>query len=308
MLSSLQQSILATLAYFDMFEYPLTLLELQRYLFKISPEQNGVKYSLSEIESAWRGDEYLQRQIRFQAGWFYLRGRDELPARRAERYLLAVKKFKRARRTAAILARLPFVRQINVCNSLAFSNARAESDIDLFVVTAPGGVWWARGAALALLKLLRRRPEICLSFFVDEDNLDLSGLRMAPDDIYLAFWLVSLYPLYAAPGTQSLLPANAWLTDYLLQPTVPEAHPGPIRRTPARARIWLEYGLRIFSGLAGRAQLAVMPPAVKSRLFQNTDVVIKPGVLKFHTNDRRGQYWGEFNKRLLVIKTIAALD
>ncbi len=306
MLSPLHQSILITLAYFDMFDYPLTLMELQRYLFKAEPQQAGIKYSLAEIESAWREDEYLQRQIRFENGWFYLRGRDGLPALRSECYRLAAGKFKRAGRVVKILARLPFVRAVAVCNSLAYGNARAESDIDLFIVTAAGGVWWARGLALTLLKLLGLRPEFCLSFFVDEDNLNLSDLRLAPDDIYLAYWLATLYPLFSAEDVYpSLLAANAWPWDYILQMPALAPHPARLGQSKLPGRALAEYCLRPFSGLAARAQLAVMPPAVKSRVGQNTEVVIMSGVLKFHTNDRRQKYWEEFNKRLLVIKTIS---
>lgn len=47
----------------------------------------------------------------------------------------------RARKYAKILRFFPGIRRIWVCNSLSMNAADADSDIDLFIETAPGGLW-----------------------------------------------------------------------------------------------------------------------------------------------------------------------
>ena len=44
MLTNLEQSILAALVYFDIFDYPLTLLEIQRYLLAIEKGEAVAEY------------------------------------------------------------------------------------------------------------------------------------------------------------------------------------------------------------------------------------------------------------------------
>lgn len=47
----------------------------------------------------------------------------------------------RARKYAKFLRHLPGIRRVWVCNSLSMNAADADSDIDLFIETAPGGLW-----------------------------------------------------------------------------------------------------------------------------------------------------------------------
>ena len=70
--------------------------------------------------------------------------RDGLSAVRAERKIFSDRKWKRARRWARIFAALPAVELVGVGNTLAYDNAKDGSDIDFFIVTAPGAVWRTR--------------------------------------------------------------------------------------------------------------------------------------------------------------------
>ena len=140
MLSNVSKSILATLAYFDIFDYPLTLGELHRNLFFPQAKKAELP-DILELESAQKR---LNRYIDSVDGFYFLRGRTEISALRLARYGLAIKKMKRAKLFAKLIAAMPYVRGIALSNNLAYQNASERSDIDLMIIAAPGRVWTAR--------------------------------------------------------------------------------------------------------------------------------------------------------------------
>ncbi len=315
MITPLEQSILGALVYFDIFEYPLTLLEIQRYLLRVGlpAESAGAnkQYTLSQINQALSTSAVLVKAARFKNGFYYLRGREANLRTRAERYGLAAAKYRRVKKVARLLSYLPFVRLIVVCNSLSISAGRQASDIDLFVVARAGGVWWARLFALAILKLLRSRPgqngikdKICLSFFVDEARLNLAPVRLGEWDVYLAYWLAALYPVYEAGDWYGRLwRANDWLGAFLPQARPVLAHWRRYFVRRALVRPALETGLAPFTGLVSSLQQRLFPAAIKNMANIDSRVRVEPGILKFHTNDRRLDYNQEFSKRFKAVST-----
>lgn len=312
MIYSLEQSILAALVYFDIFDYPLTLLEVHRYLLRVGDNSPAKQYTLGEVQSALDTSEALQKAVRFKNGLFYLRGREQILRTRAERFIAAADKYRRASRIVGRwLSYVPFIRLVAVCNSLSFNAARAASDIDLFVVTKKGGVWWARLFALTVLKLLWLRPgqngvknKICLSFFVDDEHLNLKPVQAGPEDVYFPVWLGAVYPLYDAGGYyERLWRANNWAREYLINAHALITHPW---RTIGRGPIWrilMEWLLAPFNGLAGAFQSRLFPADIKALINLDTRVRVEPGLLKFHTNDRRLTYAREFFKRLKTVSS-----
>lgn len=187
------------------------------------------------------------------------------------------RKMFRARRAVRLISFLPFVRAVAVCNSLGFQMVHEESDVDLFIVTARGRVWSARWWVTGILALLRMRPgesmrdPICVSFFVDESVVDLSGVRIE-NDIYFEFWLRSLMPML---GDHRLFSLGA--------KTAPEFR---VKTHISRIR-------EIFAGLISenfvrRQQMNILPNEVRNRALHNdTTVVLSDTIIKLHQNDRR---------------------
>ena len=311
MLSPLEQSILAALVYFDIFEYPLTLLEIQRYLLALGDNAENKQYALSAIWETLSSSPALGKAIRFKNGYYYLRGKDGNLRNRADKYFYSAPKYRRAVKVSRLLSYLPFVRLIAVCNSLSISAAGKGSDIDLFIVARGGGVWWARFLALAVLKLLRLRPapnmakdKICLSFFVDDNHLDLQTVRLGENDIYLAYWLAALYPLYEGGDYYGRLwRANTWLRAVLPQPRPALPLPGRWFSRAPSFKLAVEAGLAPLAPLAAWVQRAIFPAAIKNMANLDSRVRIESGLLKFHTNDRRADYNQEFFNRLKAISS-----
>src|SRR5512141_1035817 len=115
---SLRRSLLATLAYFDLSDYPLTLTELKRYRYRFPEDRADEKRPLADMLAALEAVGARTRE-----GYWFLPGREAIVATRQRRYRLAEAKFRKARVVARFLRLLPPVRMVAVCNSLAVSNA-----------------------------------------------------------------------------------------------------------------------------------------------------------------------------------------
>ncbi len=298
--SFLQRSLLATLAYFDLFDYPLTLMELERYRYCFL--ENERTPIIGEILEALQG---MPEAVAERDGFWHLADRGDIVGIRERRYRLAEAKFAKARMVTRILRVIPSVRLVTVCNSLALSNADSESDIDLFVVARSGCLWVTRLIIVGALAALRLRPnrkshadKVCMSFFVSERALDLSRIAIRPHDTYLQYWVASLVPLYDAGGVfQHFLEQNIWIKH-----TVPGALRA--RRSDTIKARWTERFLpllRAFEPFAKKIQLRLFPAEIRVRANQDNHVVISDDMLKFHVTDRREEYERKFRAQLFKL-------
>ncbi len=306
-MTDVEKGITKTLVYFDNFNFPLTSFELWRFFY-------GPKVSFSEIEASLSQSSVLSQLVEFDRGFYFLQGRRALIQKRLERYQIAAKKFRRVRRVSRILALIPFIRLIAVCNSLGSSNASSESDLDLFIITERGRIWQARFWSILILEVLGLRPKpqntrdkICLSFFISEDHLNLKSLTLKPSDPYFYYWLNQLVPIYEVGETSSkFFSANNWVKEIL-------ANSFGYERVVGRRRVelgWLARGFKrvgelIFGLVPERVfkkiQLKVMSANLKELVNRDSRVVVTNQVLKFHANDRREQFAQAFRAHLVEL-------
>lgn len=277
--------IIATIAWFDLFDYPLTAWEAGKW--RIDLGRGRVHASRGEgracatpadvsyIDVLTTLQNLVNKNILVSKwSFFFLPGREKIAETRRLRYMLAREKFARARRVAQWFRCVPFVRLAAVCNTLGYSNAAEGSDIDFFVVTAPGKIWTVRALCLMLLQLFRLRPllvrfgavrearkdKIDLSFFIAEDSLDISTLTLPYDesritnhelwdtnsktvipdskflirDPYLTYWLVQLTPLWDHGDRYRRL----WMANETLRAPLPLAAPYTHSTLRAVASSW----------------------------------------------------------------------
>lgn len=296
----LRRSLVAALAFFDQFDYPLTLSELKRYRF---PAGGGEMKEppLSDVAVAARIPEIGERD-----GFYFLSGRESIVDVRLRRYRLAEAKFRIASRAARLMRWLPSVRLVAVCNSLAWSNADRDSDIDLFVVVRPGMLWASRLFIVGALAILGGRPSgrqstdrLCLSFFVTEHAMCLASHAIPGGDPYLACWVASLVPLYDAGGVyRSFWRENSWILRPL--PGATAATPPRLRSCvppPAAVRALLP-AMRRIESVARAVQLRAFPAAIRALMNADSRVVVTDDVLKFHINDRRLEFRAAHEKIL----------
>lgn len=313
MRTRLDEAILSTLAYHDLFGFPMTVEEVRLALPRIegaSPRLEDVLRALSGLAAAGTATS--------QDGFHFLAGREGIVADRKARYALAEGKFRIVRRFLVAARFAPWLRAVFVCNTLARSNARPGSDLDLFIVTAPGRIWLTRllVAGLGALLGLRPTPErsadrLCFSFFATTEALGLKRFAVE-DDIYLAHWIHDLHPVYDEGGlARRVWTENAWVRERL-----PASPPPAVssrravrpfglfaKRKLERALDWA-FGDRLETW-ARRTQLRVMPARLRKLAESDgTAVVLSDEILKFHDRDRREEIRDRHHARLRELEVL----
>ena len=215
---SLENSIIKTISYFDLFDFPLTSFEIHKNLL-----QTEKKYSLNRILQILNKVESIESKD----GFYFLKNRSSIIVKRKQRYLLAENKIKKSKWLFSLLAKIPFVNAIYICNDLSYQNAPRESDIDLAIITEENRIWTARFFCTFLMKILNKRPsqknkkdKICLSFFISENNLNLQKYshRTYSQDIHYLYWLsqfVLIYKKNEKNINQFFWQENSWISDFL---------------------------------------------------------------------------------------------
>jgi len=300
MLSDLEKAIISTIIYFDIFNYPLTSLEVYKYL--LWPTGKKADVSLFEIKRMLETSPLLKKRIQTKQGFYFLTGRETIISRRKQRYLIAEKKLLRARKFIKLLSKLPFVQTIHICNSLSYSNSREDSDIDLAIVCQPNAIWLTRILAVTLMELLGQRPsdekmknKICLSFYVSDDNLDLENYQSECPDIHFIFWQSQFLPIYQR-NKNSFSESNAWSRKYLPNQISQTANNRRAIYHDSKTKRICENMLCRFlknylNKSAKKYQLKILPTKLKVANQQpTTDVVLENNILKLHANDRRQEY------------------
>lgn len=197
---SLQRAILEALAYSDIFEHPLRIDELHRYL----PIRADVD-ALSAVLLSLYG--FVDRRDDL----YFLMGREEIVEIRKGRETRSKKLLPLAVRWGKILGSLPFVRMVALTGSLAVLNLSKNSDFDYMLVTAKGRVWTARLFAVALNRLAGLFGyTLCPNLIVSE-----TALEWPLHDLYSARELVQMIPITGMDAYDRLMRANEWAWDFL---------------------------------------------------------------------------------------------
>ena len=90
-MNELEKSILNTIFWFDIFDFPLTAREIYRYNFQF-PIPN---FQFSDFKEILEKSEELKKYIEKKYGFYFLKGKDNLVEIRKNRYLIAEKKYKK---------------------------------------------------------------------------------------------------------------------------------------------------------------------------------------------------------------------
>jgi hypothetical protein len=221
----LRDAILRTLAYADLFDWPLTASEIHRYL-PIPASEAEIAGRVASPDAGWSTVDTL----------IMLGGREPLVATRRRRAAASARIWPTALRAAGAVGAMPFVRLVAVTGSLAVDAADSDADVDLFIVTADGRLWLSRAATIGIGRLAGHAGiTLCPNYLLAE-----SALELAEHDRFTAHELAQMVPVTGAATYRDLLARNAWYRAFL-----PNHQPAPrAPQSPARARQLAERALR----------------------------------------------------------------
>ncbi|MDZ4766802.1 MAG: hypothetical protein SGI73_19865 [Chloroflexota bacterium] len=238
-MNPIETAILKTVLYADVFNFPLNPRELHHFLIASDP------ISFEQVTHTLSTSARLAAVVERIDDYIVCVGRHDLIAIRAERERASEALWNTAVHYGVWLGRLPFVRMVALTGALSMRNASADDDdLDYVLVTATGRVWLARGFAVLLVKLARRRGVIvCPNYVLAE-----TALAQEKRDLFIAHEVAQMIPLYGLPLHAEMRAANQWVLDHLPNTSAPfypidDARIGFGWRTLKRAAEWLLGGV-----------------------------------------------------------------
>lgn len=198
-----EQSIVKALAYFDIFNYPLTQEEIISFLDQ-QVAVDDVAPALQQLVASKRI---------FRLGNFYSLQYDHaLHARRMAGNHKAEGLLTTAYKIGGFLYQFPFVRGIGISGSLSKHFADRETDIDFFIITCANRLWIAR----TLMHLFKKLTFItghqhlyCMNYYIDEEAMGIEE-----QNIFTATELITLLPVCGNGTIDRFYDENNWAADY----------------------------------------------------------------------------------------------
>ncbi len=194
---------------------------------------------------------------------------------------------------------VPFLKMVAVCNNLAFGKVDERSDIDLFIIAKRGRLFIVRTFVTLILHVLgvRRHNEkvagrFCLSFFVDEDGMDMRRIALE-DDIYLAYWAKTMISLIDDGVSDEFVKINSWMGKYFDDDLVIDKSKVVTKENLLRKIFAWTLGGWMGGKIEKMLMKWQMRRAREKMVGVNMDVaslVVEEHILKFHNVDRRKEY------------------
>lgn len=196
-----RSKILNTLAYFDVFNHPLTLHEIVRF--------GGIS-DVDKVNELL--DEMLSASVIFKLGDFYSLQQDfSLEEKRIAGNNRAESCMQKAKKNAKFIAKFPYVKSVMVSGSLSKGVMPLDGDIDFFIITEPNRLWIARSMLVAYKKmfLFNSHKYFCVNYFIDHQHLQIEQ-----QNIFTATEVVTLLPMVNPFIYEDFKLANQWVYEY----------------------------------------------------------------------------------------------
>jgi hypothetical protein len=203
-MNSLEVSILKTVAYFDIFSYPLTISDIVLFLdCPASEEEVSITVQhLIETKNLWKFDNF-----------YSARNEESFATNRIKGNKLAKQHIKKSMSLARFLFLCPYIKGIAISGSLSKNYADENSDFDFFIITSANRLWIVRAFYTALFKIAsfaRIKHWFCLNYFIDESSLEINE-----HNIFTAIELLTLKPLKGKAVFDDFFKMNTWANEYL---------------------------------------------------------------------------------------------
>lgn len=211
------QNILATICYYDVLDYPLTVFEIWKYLIaKDSESLEKTNSSLFDVLNCL-DDNRLRKKVETFRGYYFLSGRKKIVFSRIEHNKISEQKYKLVKKVVYFLRIVPFVHAIALAGRMAMKNAEKKSDLDLLIVLKKEHIFIGRFIVTLVVHVLGMRRHgnrvanrICLNHFLtDEFNVSVR-------DIFSAREYAFMLPIFNSNNMEIFYQKNEWIETYII--------------------------------------------------------------------------------------------
>ena len=286
---NLSASIIVTLLYGDIFQYPYTEDELRAWLLRSVWAKTTIQKNLRVLVQ--------KKKIVYKEPFYVLFGQQRNCMIRRSREKIGTKKWEKARYVASFFRFIPTITFIGVTGGLALGNTDRNDDIDFFIGALPGTLWITRCVSTILTELLgvRRRPDstqvkdtICLNMFASEDGFLVPKHEQ---DIFTAHEVLQMRPLWERTyAYRKFLKKNAWVSVLF-----------PEKWKQIHQNLTVPQQREYFCFLIPVIRLLEQPAKYMQLWYMNkrrTNEVISDTLIRFHPHDARVWIWKELEKKI----------
>lgn len=292
----MEKAILKTLIYADIFNYPLKINEIHKWLV-------GKKVNLQQVDKALR-NLYQASSIKYKGKYYFLPRRERIVLQRFYKEKQSLIYFKKAKIISRVLKLIPWIKLVGISGGLAMGNTSKKDDIDLFIIIEKNRLWISRLFILGILSLMGQRRKrqdkgriiagkLCTNIFLEEDELEQEN-----KDIYTAHEVLQMKVLWERDGIyQKYLESNSWTIKFLPNWIGSAKYVSSSKyyllkgrnkeESPYNTKYRIDNTFNIFEKLARELQLKIMgQPKGMER--------IEDGALYFHPEDYRERVLREY--------------
>ncbi|GMU94612.1 nucleotidyltransferase domain-containing protein [Ignavibacterium album] len=203
MLSPLSKNIIKTLAYYDIFSYPLKVEEIYHNLPVNHCTAKDIQSELNLL---------CEKGLVYRINDFYLlQNNCEIVRKRIQGNKLCMKKMKSAFRMSKFISKFPYVRAIFLTGSISKGYMDKESDVDYMIITEPNRLWVSK-LLLTIFKkifLLNSRKVFCVNYYIDYNHLEIEE-----KNVFTATEIVTLIPVFGKKYYEEFYSKNIWIKEY----------------------------------------------------------------------------------------------
>lgn len=306
--SPLDQAILMTLVYANVFGFPMTAREIHHFLIGCSASEEEIECAVVN-PSAWLS-QYIEVGTLNQQPIYTIRQADNTPVfeTRQQRDIASAQLWPKARRYGILLGHLPFVRMVAITGALAMRNAGSpQDDLDYLLVVKQGRVWLARLGAVVLVRVCKVFGVTLCPNYVLADT----ALEQNRHDLFMAHELTQMIPLTGQGIYQQMRLLNQW-ADAML----PNAQaPFFLEKDAAPRRVgrWIQAALELpLSGPIGHRledwERRRKMSKFHSQATQSTDTVLDAEHVKGHFFDYGSRTLHLFEESLKAYHLVSGFE
>ncbi len=212
----LRKNIIATITYYDVFDFPLTSFEIWKHLVAL-PTEDGVQkfWRLDQVIKELETDEIKEYILNLQ-GFYLLHGRKKLVENRRKRELISIKKIKKLKKYSKYLKMVPFIVMIALTGNLSYKNGNEDSDLDVLIVCKYGHLWTGRFLMTVVTHLFgirmwgdKHANRVCLNYYITDKSLEVPT-----KDLFAAHEYSFIMPMYGMDVFKKFAEENSWIRNY----------------------------------------------------------------------------------------------
>lgn len=269
--NNIEENILKTLSYSDIFNYPLSEDEIWRfYIGKNKCSKDKLLTSLKRLCD--------NQIIGKKKNKYFILGRENLVEERCKRGTYSKGKFSIAIKIASFLSIIPSILLVGLSGSLSMRNAKKTDDIDFFIITTKNSLWITRIIVFFMLSIFRvnrqrndnlAMDKICMNMYMSENDLVIDRKNLfTSHEITQLEVIVNKKNIY-----EKFLSKNKWIVNYLPNQTIPKISFKDVNTN----NLWSLF--KIMNSVFYKIQYFYM----KSGMTQE---IVSPSLAKFHPKDK----------------------